>query len=197
MRVGVLAQAPVGWSSAARGAGAGCRPGAGGRLGVGPRALTHSAAPLLAAGQAAAMLADNPRRFADTVKQTFQGRTMQAPPRGIDGSMGRERERPRTRPRTAGPGRLSSGAHIFPSRAPAAHTHARANLCPHTAPPTLPRLSCDGWPISLPSSPAASSDRVCPRLECRVPWRARGRYERAHPALWQVAGQRFTFPKFE
>ena len=47
------------------------------------RALTHSLAapaPLLATGQAAAMLSDNPRRFADTVKQTFQGRTMQAPP---------------------------------------------------------------------------------------------------------------------
>ena len=26
------------------------------------------------------MLSDNPRRFADTVKQTFQGRTMQARP---------------------------------------------------------------------------------------------------------------------
>ena len=44
------------------------------------RALTHSPRPLLATGQAAAMLSDNPRRFADTVKQTFQGRTMQAPP---------------------------------------------------------------------------------------------------------------------
>lgn len=46
-------------------------------------ARAHSlAAPahLLATGQAAAMLSDNPRRFADTVKQTFQGRTMQAPP---------------------------------------------------------------------------------------------------------------------
>jgi hypothetical protein len=124
------------------------------------RALTHSAAPLLAAGQAAAMLADNPRRFADTVKQTFQGRTMQAPPRGIDGSMGRERERPRTRPRTAGPGGLSSGAHIFPSRAPAAHTHARANLCPTPPPPTLPRLSCDGrslYHLRLPPPQTASA----------------------------------------
>ena len=44
------------------------------------RSLTHSPRPLLATGQAAAMLSDNPRRFADTVKQTFQGRTMQAPP---------------------------------------------------------------------------------------------------------------------
>jgi len=47
------------------------------------RARAHSLAapaPLLATGQAAAMLSDNPRRFADTVKQTFQGRTMQVPP---------------------------------------------------------------------------------------------------------------------